>query len=133
MPTPSPTTTLTPDATDICRTFWHLTNLSELQPSGGLLALNDEQQISIYTNTNSADEMVTFELTHRLTGQSDVLDFPGGQMVGLELPLKQMIHTGLYDWKLYVKSPIYGELCSQSGTFLIVRPDPADSIEDYAQ
>lgn len=122
-----------PSADYLCRTFWYLTNLNATVPSGGFLALNDDQKISIYASTNSPNEVVTFELTHRLTGQSDVLDFPGGQMVGLELPVKQMIHTGLYDWKLYVKSTSYGKLCTESGTFLVVRPDPTDSIEDYAQ
>jgi hypothetical protein len=77
--------------------------------------------------------MVIFELTHRLTGQSDRLEFPGGQMVGLELPIKQMVHSGQYDWKLYVQSTAYGEVCTETGTFLVVRPSPEDNLEDYQQ
>jgi len=81
---------------------------------------NRTSQISLLLNTNSADDTIHFGTTHRLTGKTDSSDLPGGQMVGLVYAIKDLPAPGLYDWTLSIQSAAYGEICKQSGSFIVI-------------
>jgi hypothetical protein len=41
-------------------------------------------------------------------------------MAEVIFPIKDMQGVGQYDWSLSVQTPGYGELCKQTGTFIVV-------------
>lgn len=119
-PTPTPIPSVTPSAAEICQNFWVVTNLTG---SAEPLYFNRHSQISMLLNTDSAEDSIHFSLTHRLTGEGKTLDLPGGQMVGGGIPVKDLPAAGLYDWSLSVQSAAYGELCKQTGVFIVISPE----------
>lgn len=113
-PTPSLTPTLT--AADICDGF---KVLYELSP-GEQFAW--EGGIPILAGTEADDVVIRFNAVHQQTGESKLVEIPGGNMVVAELPANLLPQPGLYDWTLSVYSETYGDLCARSGTFIVLSP-----------
>ena len=48
---------------------------------------------------------------------------------GMELDAAVLPRSGHYDWRLYLNSPIYGEICERSGYFFLAST-PAESTPE---
>jgi hypothetical protein len=116
--TPTPTLTPTLSAADICSNFWVVSNLTP--NAEGQVYFTRNSQISLLLNTDSADDTIHFATTYRLDGKTDGTDLPGGQMEGLVYDIKDLPGPGLYDWSLSIQSKAYGEICKQSGSFMVI-------------
>jgi hypothetical protein len=81
-----------------------------------------EGGIPIMAGTEANDVVVRFNAVHRDSGESRLVELPGGQIVVAELPANLLPHVGVYDWILNVYSERYGDLCTRTGTFVVLSP-----------
>jgi hypothetical protein len=123
-PTATPTVTQTLSAEDICDTFYLTTNLNARK----IFAW--DHKITLYVDTASADATVHFLAVHHFSGENRAADMPGGQANILQIPVKNLPSTGQYDWTLVIKSPAYGDICSQSGWFITAGRNSTRPEED---
>jgi hypothetical protein len=114
-PTPSITPTLSAEA--ICEQFWLVHNL--LPAPGQLLYLAWEISITILASTPSRDLTLRVSFTPVNGADGIGADLPGGQNVALNFPASELGAPGQYAWELALLSPQHGELCAQSGTFVL--------------
>ena len=118
--TPTPTLTLTPGPQDICKAFWAVTDLTSFNGASGMDFFPVDRTIALFIYTNAPENSVRFFAVHALTGENRVIDIPGGQINGLDLPLNLFPHLGQYNWSLVVNNAAFGEICQRSGSFVIV-------------
>jgi hypothetical protein len=129
-PTLTPTITLTPSpiptasAEDICDGFKLLYDFDTGRP------FHWNGAIGFYMSSNAPDVVIRFDAVHRSTGENKAVEFPGGQSILAELPIKLLPHPGLYDWTLNVHSETYGDLCERKGTFVVLRPENLESTPE---
>ena len=81
-------------------------------------------------SSDAPEVVIRFVATHRSTGENQGAQFPGGQTIIAELPVKLLPHPGLYNWTLNIHSENYGDLCEHKGTFVVLRPE---NIETTAE
>lgn len=94
--------------------------LNAAAQAGQLHYFRQDDRIPILTNTGAVDTPVRFLAVHRLSGENQGVDIPGGTLLGIQFPVRYLPRAGLYDWSLSVQSPLYGELCKQNGSFVVV-------------
>ncbi|MBC7812526.1 MAG: hypothetical protein H7175_15335 [Burkholderiales bacterium] len=109
-PPPSPTRT----ADDLCAGF-----SAEIGFEDGHLFAADST-IALIVISDAPDSSVIFYAEHHRSGDNRSVEMPGGQMIGMELDAAVLPHSGRYDWRLYLDSPVYGEICERSGYFIVL-------------
>jgi hypothetical protein len=85
-----------------------------------MVYLNEDGQITLLAGTNAPEHVARFVTVYRPSGAEQHTDIPGGSMAEVIFPIKNMQGIGQYDWSLSVQTPAYGELCKQTGTFIVV-------------
>jgi hypothetical protein len=69
--------------------------------------------------------LVRFLAVHRETGENLGVEVPGGELMALELSVRQLPLAGLYDWTVSIFVGSLGEQCMHRGTFVV-----ADATEE---
>jgi hypothetical protein len=134
--TPSPTATITLTATltrtptaiptqtaaEICESFELLHDFTDRIVYGW------GDYIPLLLTLHSPEGTAHFELTNRQTGDGRGFDFPGGSGVGVEFWMNALPSPGTYDWTLSVQTEVYGAICEQSGTVIVLRPTATPAV-----
>lgn len=122
-PTATPTATATPSVTPtisaetICSAFEPIHNLNSA--SGRLRYFGWDDGVTIFASTPSTDAAIQLKFQPLNGGEGFGFELPGGQQVVIQFPVKRLSQPGQYQWTLSVQSESYGELCAQSGTFVL--------------
>ena len=114
--TPSPTRTVD----DLCAGF-----SAEIPFEDGHLFPADGT-IALIVISDTPDSSVIFYAQHRRSGENRGVEMPGGQANAMELSAAVLPQSGRYDWRLYLDSPIYGEICERSGYFIVLGSTAAE-------
>lgn len=114
--TPSPTITPTISAEAICDAFEPIHNLT--LTSGRLRYFGWDAVVTIFASTPATEAAIELRFEPLREGEGFGVELPGGEQVVIQMPLKRLQKPGQYKWKLSVQSENYGELCTQSGTFI---------------
>lgn len=123
-PSPAPpTATDTPTqppptlaAADICDGF----EVTQRFSDGARFA--HDADIPLFFGVAAVDVTVRFVATQRYTGENLGIEVPGGQMFGMNLAVARLPGHGLYDWRVSVFSPVYGDICARAGYFFAAPP-----------
>lgn len=78
--------------------------------------------------SSSPEAPVIFFAQRRDSSDNRGLQMPGGQLNLVEFPVSLLPRPGLYDWRLYIDSAVYGQICEQTGYFFYVR-SAEESVE----
>ncbi|MBZ0284076.1 MAG: hypothetical protein K8L97_25270 [Anaerolineae bacterium] len=122
-PTATPTKTVTPSLTPtlsaetICAAFEPIHNLA--LTSGRLRYFGWDNVVTIFASTPATEAKIQLTFQPVRAGEGFGVELPGGEQVVIQIPLKRLGKPGQYDWTLRVQSESYGELCTQSGTFVL--------------
>lgn len=114
-PTAAPTATRIAD--ELCAGFAPLYEI----PAGA--QFSGDGVIPLAFTLEAADAVVRFTAVQRASGANQGVQFPGGQTVLFELPVRLLPGPGEYDWTLGVAR--LGDdalLCARAGAFVVVPP-----------
>lgn len=78
-----------------------------------------DTSITILASTPARDLTLRISFTPTSGGTGIGADLPGGQSIGLSFPARELGPPGQYAWALTLISPQYGEICGQSGRFVL--------------
>jgi hypothetical protein len=126
-PTLSPTPTLGAEHIErICETFRFEYGFDSGE------TFEQDEMIAFAVETQHWQVVVRFLAVHRLTGENQGLQMPGGQHVLAEMPVSLLPRPGLYDWTISVHHDALGDFCTQSGYFFVREGPPAEATEEPA-
>jgi hypothetical protein len=120
---PTPTVTPTLSAEAICEKFYTINNLKP----GQYFAW--DSKITLFLSAVPPDAKVRFLAVQHFSGANLGADLPGGQSNFAELPVKNLPETGQYDWTLVVKTDNHGDICGQSGWFIVTSQESTRAEE----
>ena len=124
--TPTATPTLIPGLATLCDSFSVQAQFSE----GHTFGWNDTLVLFTGTSLTSVFDaathktitlMVRFLATEVETGENLGVQFAGGQVFGMELPINRLPAPGTYTWKVGVYGSDDIGRCSHKGTFSVTR------------
>jgi hypothetical protein len=113
-PTLSPTAVPTLTAAEICEGFTLFYEIPERR------VYRREHAIPFVFSIAAPDVVVSWQAVHRRTGQGNRMGLTGGRTYLFDYAVNTLAQPGLYDWTLHVDSPVYGEICARSGTFIVL-------------
>ncbi len=120
-PTLSPMPTLGPEHIErICETF----RFDYAFDRGETFEQDDK--IAFAVETQRWEVVIRFLAVHRLTGENQGLQMPGGQHVLVEMPVSLLPRPGLYDWTISIHHERLGDFCTQEGYFFVREEPPAE-------
>ncbi|MBC6935041.1 MAG: hypothetical protein DWB42_04310 [Chloroflexi bacterium] len=112
--TPNPTLTPTLDSQAICDGLWVQTNLED----GRLLAW--DAFVTLFASLPSTDAALRLLVVHGVTGEKRGIDLPGGEMTGIQIPVKVLLPgPGRYDWTLTLSTASEQDFCPRGGWFVV--------------
>jgi hypothetical protein len=133
-PTNTPTPTLEPTATlgpeqieTICDNFQFI---YEFDPGE---MFEPGEKIAFVVETQRWEVVVRFLAVHRLTGENQGVQMPGGQFVLVEMPVTLLPHPGLYDWTVSVHHDELGDFCTQGGYFFVSDAPPPEATAEIEE
>jgi hypothetical protein len=90
------------------------------------------EKIAFSVEVQRPDVVVRFLAVHRLTGENQGIQIPGGQVVLAEMPVSLLPLPGLYDWTVSVHHAELGDFCVQGGYFVVKTAPPGEATEEAA-
>jgi hypothetical protein len=78
-----------------------------------------DDKIAFAVETQRWEVVIRFLAVHRVTGENQGLQMPGGQHVLVEMPASLLPRPGLYDWTMSIHHERLGDFCTQEGYFFV--------------